>query len=306
MPAFISHALFGEEVQLRLHPVLQAVTERYPAEFYWGLQGPDLLFFRDAVGGKSPLPGLGSLLHREKAGELLRCICLYIRRREREGCPDGERLRSYFYGFLCHYALDSHCHPYIYYVEERRKVSTKLSAWGGIHDQIESELDTELWRKLRGEKISRYRIPADCLYPDERAIGRLYRQIFHSVYGMDVPAREVAACFGEARALMKLLVKGRLLPPARALEKWLLGKENGLSAHIRPSRVEGDVLNEGRGLWAALDAPDDSRSSSLLELMYDAEEAAVEAIALWENGLNGAPLPEWGECLGFDNGAVLG
>lgn len=48
MPAFVTHELFGTQVFGQLDEEIQEMLEMNPAPYFWGLQGPDLLFFRDA------------------------------------------------------------------------------------------------------------------------------------------------------------------------------------------------------------------------------------------------------------------
>lgn len=47
MPAFVTHELFGTQVFGQLDEEIQEMLEMNPAPYFWGLQGPDLLFFRD-------------------------------------------------------------------------------------------------------------------------------------------------------------------------------------------------------------------------------------------------------------------
>ena len=55
MPAFVTHELFGTQVFSQLDEEIQEMLEMNPAPYFWGLQGPDLLFFRDAFFGRSVL-----------------------------------------------------------------------------------------------------------------------------------------------------------------------------------------------------------------------------------------------------------
>lgn len=44
MPAFVTHELFGTQVFSMLDEPIQEMLEMNPAPYFWGLQGPDLLF----------------------------------------------------------------------------------------------------------------------------------------------------------------------------------------------------------------------------------------------------------------------
>ncbi len=144
MPAIFTHAQFGKEVAQGLPPHLRALTEQYAAPFYLGTQGPDLLFYHKPLRKKSKNPARkkGWDLHAEYAedfflngGKLLLA--------DEGNFKDGAFLpqtaeSAYLLGFLCHYVLDTACHPYI---DER-------SVDGVTHGKIESEFDKYQFRKL--------------------------------------------------------------------------------------------------------------------------------------------------------------
>ena len=307
MPAFVTHILFGERVSKALPQEIRLLVEAHPAEFYWGLQGPDLLFFRDAVLGKSRLPAIGGVMHREKTPELFTAMARYVRRRRTLYKGDDESLTSYFMGFLCHYVLDSTTHPYIYYMQERRKSYIPKKAWEGIHNHIESQIDSSLYQLIKDEPVSCFRIPRDYKKPlQERSIGRLYRQVLHHVYGIDVESADVAKSFDDARFFVSVVPHGRLIPAVKVLEQLVFGKVNAFSAHIRPVEVPEDVLNENGGLWAAAYEPDYPKNSSFLELLEEAEEAAVHALCAWYEGIQSGNLPDWTGCPSFDAGNPVG
>lgn len=302
MPAFVTHVLFGQQLQYELPPELKSHIDAHPAAYYWGLQGPDLLFFRDAVLGRSPLPGYGGVMHREQTGKLLQLMVRYIRRRKQEGRRDWPVLASYFMGFLCHYLLDRQTHPFVYYLQERRKRYRDPKEWHGLHHQIESQIDTVLCKQLGGGPLCTYGIPRDYrCKEDELAIGRLYRQLLHSLYSIEVEAKDVAKSFDDARFLMKFTLNSALLPLVGGVEA-LLGRPNGFSAHIRPAAVEEDILNEHHGLWTDPSDPDNPHNDSFLELLEQAKARALEGLPQWFAALHGGELPDWSDWGSFDRG----
>ena len=77
---------------------------------FWGCQGPDPLFYRKILLG-SPLHKLGNRMHSEKTDELFAALSRAVR----DLSGDAQEIAAaYFYGFVCHYALDSEIHPYVY------------------------------------------------------------------------------------------------------------------------------------------------------------------------------------------------
>ena len=97
-----------------------------------GLHGPDLMFYYKAL-QSNPVNRLGNTMHEQK-GEMF-----FTRARTVvENAPDKDAALAYALGFVCHFALDSTCHPYVEaYVRES----------GVGHCEIETEFDNALMRE---------------------------------------------------------------------------------------------------------------------------------------------------------------
>lgn len=128
MPAVYAHYKFGKQVyQVLPKDIRQIVRENAPA--YWlGLHGPDLLFYYHPY-GKNRVNQLGVQMHREPAR------LFFEKGRKTYQRRPSYVLLSYLCGFLCHFMLDSECHPYINrYMKERRLG----------HLEIETDFDRKL------------------------------------------------------------------------------------------------------------------------------------------------------------------
>ncbi len=134
MPAIFTHIHFGEEVSKTLPAALQSVIARYPQCFYLGTQGPDLLFYHKPLKSKAKNPARkkGWDLHAESPeGFFLRAATLLTKGENAATDEANAPLAAYVLGFLCHFTLDSQCHPLI----------DGASVDGLTHGKIESELD---------------------------------------------------------------------------------------------------------------------------------------------------------------------
>lgn len=128
MPATYAHYVFGKKVYARLPGEERALIRQGKDAFLLGLHGPDLLFYYYPV-GKNRINQMGTRMHRELAAPFFeRGLLLYQKDRD-------PVLRAYLYGFLCHFILDSECHPYINCYMEEQKLG---------HLEIETELDRYL------------------------------------------------------------------------------------------------------------------------------------------------------------------
>ncbi len=144
MPAIFTHIQFGKEVVKELPRELRSLVAAHPQAFYAGTQGPDLLFYHKPLKkkAKNPARKKGWDLHAEYPEQFfLRGAKLLLadegNLQEGKFAPTSAEA-AYLLGFLCHFTLDSQCHPYI----DERSVN------GVTHGKIESELDKFQFRKI--------------------------------------------------------------------------------------------------------------------------------------------------------------
>ena len=132
MPSTYAHRRFGANVLDHLPAPLREKLEAHRELYDIGLHGPDLLFYYHAE-KSTPVAALGNAMHDEPG----RTFFDRARRVVHEEA-DREAALAYALGFVCHFALDSTCHPYVEaYVRES----------GVGHCEIETEFDNALMRE---------------------------------------------------------------------------------------------------------------------------------------------------------------
>ena len=174
MPTTYAHNVFGEAVLKRLPAELQDIVSENSMAYRLGLHGPDVLFYYKPF-GKNPVSDLGSRLHKEEArGLFMRC-------KELLGQDGDPALLAYTIGFICHFMLDSSCHPFI---------GAYMEKTGARHDEIETEFDRVLMEK-NGKNPMTFR-PADFIRTDAgtlRVMARVLepvteKELRHGLRGM--------------------------------------------------------------------------------------------------------------------------
>lgn len=160
MPAAYAHYRFGQEVTECLPFVYRKTIEKHQALYDIGVHGPDILFYYRPI-SSNEISEAGYAIHDKPAAEFFqRAVRLY------QESADPEALKAYLYGFICHFALDSTCHPYIEKMEKESGLS---------HTELETELE-------------RYFMQKDGLNPDE------YIPIRH-IHPSDEAGEIIAPCF---------------------------------------------------------------------------------------------------------------
>lgn len=129
MPTTYTHYRFGRDVLKRLPEPIREQILPYLGLYDIGLHGPDLLFYYKAL-SKNAVNQTGFSMHERPARDFFRTAKSAMDQTSEPG-PG----LAYLYGFICHFALDSICHPYI--EEQVRKT-------GITHSEIEAELDRAL------------------------------------------------------------------------------------------------------------------------------------------------------------------
>ena len=132
MPSTYAHRRFGADVLQQLPAALQDQIGKNRALFDVGLHGPDLLFYYHAA-KSNPVGALGNAMHEQPGRVFFERARGVVRQ-----AKDRDAALAYALGFVCHFALDSTCHPYVEaYVRES----------GVSHCEIETEFDNALLRE---------------------------------------------------------------------------------------------------------------------------------------------------------------
>ncbi len=163
MPASYTHDTFGRIVYKELEGEIHWLIHKYSEYFRIGLQGPDVLFFYRPL-RKNDISEVGYQAHRDSAAvffERAREI-IQMRGKDTPHC-------AYALGVLCHFMLDSECHPYV----ERMVEETGIS-----HNRIETEWERFLLKKSKQDPKN-YRIGK--LIPDEEAIAWVIHEFYEGV-----------------------------------------------------------------------------------------------------------------------------
>lgn len=154
MPAFFSHFLCGEESLKFIDKTeIKNTVDKHKNTFVLGTQGPDFFYFHRIHfwTDKGSLYYIGTLFHKEIISQFFELSLDYIMNR-----PDSEKevLLAYLYGYVCHYALDTEAHPYVFYKTGFARKGEKSSKFKIYHRKFEYAIDVLMCNLLRGRAPS--------------------------------------------------------------------------------------------------------------------------------------------------------
>lgn len=205
MPAIITHDYFGHALYDQLRRTIGNTRDERHA-FLLGNQGPDPLFYTVIDPRYLPMRKLytiGSKMHGGNPSSLLlafRYSLLHL-------SPADYRIgRAYVLGFMCHYALDSTMHPFIYAQQYALCDAgvPGLSRRDGheVHAVIESELDELVLFTKLNQTISTFNPAYHILQADDTVlniISKIYAQVARMVYNISLPITYYADAVKEYR-----------------------------------------------------------------------------------------------------------
>lgn len=128
MPSNYAHYRFGIAALNNMPEMQKQLVTRHRALYDVGLHGPDIFFFNNPI-MPNRLGKLSSTVHRQSGEVFFGRVCRMLR------LQPSEAGYAYLCGVLCHYALDSACHPF---------VNSHSSAGPCSHVEIETEFDRYL------------------------------------------------------------------------------------------------------------------------------------------------------------------
>lgn len=279
MPGFTTHYLFGLNAyrQFGPSPLKETIRECHAA-YSLGLQGPDLFFYfpPSYVIHKN---NIGSVAHTQKTNTFLRH--LLDSRKLFAGQEERKAAMAYIAGFLGHYALDTRCHPYIYWKTRFRE---KSSRYHGRHIGLETEIDRKLLYLWKHIPPSRFRPDSTLRLP--RRQKQVAAKILHYAYSKTYPEVRISPAIAHASVSSiqmgaKLVYdpSGRKKTTLEALEKLLLGHPM-LSALI-PSDTKTayqDPLNLRHQRWENPWDKSLASTDSFLDRMGQAQEEFLETL----------------------------
>lgn len=186
MPDIISHYLFGLDTtkQIQDNAIYQAIKSNRNL-FFIGCQGPDPMYYHKPY-KKHNFSFIAARMHTEDTGYFLSSALCYVKK-YRDTPAIYEPCLAYVAGLLCHYALDTSCHPYIFYLGGHYVADNPAShKYQGLHKQIELALDDLLLEETFGIHADHFKVHKHIVKPISlhESILKMYEELLFGIYAI--------------------------------------------------------------------------------------------------------------------------
>ena len=273
MPALVTHHYFSTAALRSAKSYLSSAASADLSAFYWGAQGPDILFFHHPL-ISNPVSSLGHTMHEQRSARLFSVL---VRQCAAMQSPSAT---AYLLGFCCHYILDRTIHPYVTYISNYvLDPQFPQLSHDPLHNLCESELDriiVETKYQSDSTKFRAYRLLSTSKSA-ENAASQMLSTAAWKAYGERLSPRTVSHAMHSMLRAQYLLCNpsGRRADGMMMLEK--LTRTNGaISTLMRPVHpLPVDCTNTQHQAWIDAATPHLRRYESFFDLLEQAEQPAA-------------------------------
>lgn len=272
MPNIITHGLFAKDVydSIANHEIKEIIKE-FPREFIIGSNGPDFFFYYKFFQSKhKDFRKIGSTVHSYHSHAFFKKAHEIIENETDETLKKA--MTSYLCGHLCHWALDSQAHPYIFY---------KTGRYDGIsqsmHHRFESMLDAMMLMEFKQETIQTFKfyLLAKQGPFSLKAISSIYIPIIKEIYHQEITEQQIKDALDDWMKIQKYLYdpKGIKTKILKQYEKQVK-KPYLYSGNVVPYKIDEtfDVMNKKHELWCYPTDASKISNASFLEIFNQAKE----------------------------------
>ena len=279
MPGFLTHYIAGKAALQEASPEIREIIGADERLYNLGTQGPDIFFYYLPGQLRKRSRGIAQQMHLGNMGLFL----AYMARLSKEAETEKDAIFSFTAGFLMHYAVDCHAHPYVYaMVFNKNAPKIKNSA---DHRRFETAIDVALLKLVSGKKpagMNQWELinaAKDGIHVSAAAIS----QAISKIYGRDIPAKIVVRAMKYTIHLTRILQSknGRRKKFMELLENISI-REPLYSSMVHMQEISGDrdYLNVKKTPWRTPWADDEAESfnDSFMERYNAAVEEGTEML----------------------------
>lgn len=276
MPGLITHYLCGlEAIKRTKSQYVKAIALKHPKVFNLGTQGPDFLFYYRAWpwADSEGIPAIGKKLHRENIRAVFSQMLEYLKS---QNALERDILSAYMLGFMCHYILDVHAHPYVYYKTGfARSEKDDALKYVYYHRLFETTIDILILKRILNLTPHQLNVPEiiKVSEAESKAIAGMFEHVIRTVHGDNITVSQIVTAINDMHFIQR-----RLDDPS-GLKRLLISKLEHMigsyplvSSIIYPREISDslDYLNLKKESWHLPWNNSAEFNSSFVEIFDDA------------------------------------
>lgn len=287
MPDILTHLISADEALNHLSYDTAKTILSNRSIYNLGAQGPDLFFYHFIFPWQktSEIEYLGSKIHQEKIQQFFLNSANIIKQsfagdsfeffKKKDLNSDSHKKFSYLAGFLTHYAMDIHCHPYIFYFSGHE---------GGYnHKYFECILDTLMNDIYDTKRLRLYKTgKAIKLNSNDRyLIAEYLSKILHHTYNESVAIKDIDQAMKDMKSTMNTMYDPKAIKrQSFRLADRFTGANGKIATAQYPATYDKKVdhLNLRHQEWCHPSDPNTIYTDSFLDCMKRGIKAAEDMI----------------------------
>jgi len=279
MPGFITHYIAGKSTQKSISQDIRDYITPINPLFNLGTQGPDIFFYYISGFITRRIKNVGTQMHNGDLGRFFMGIADILKQSKSQS--ERKLVFAYTAGFLVHYAVDVHTHPYVYaqtYDPPTPKIKETTR-----HRHFETSIDVLMLRRFYDRRPSDYKL-WKLISPEKlhmRAAAAATSDAIRQVYNRDINPCDVYHAMEQMAHFTRHMQSknGRRKRLLQGIENITAGS-HVFSALIHPQEVTDnrDYLNTKNTPWSPPWAPDKTRTESFVDLFESAVHDAAQMI----------------------------
>lgn len=288
MPNVLTHGLMAQRVfETMCEGEVVSAIRANPQVYKFASNGPDFLFYYNAwpwMDQKEArrVSEYGELMHCERVNRFVDCMVALMLKQNQLAAR--KIMLAFIAGYLCHWALDSVAHPFIFYRSGSMAGDLKY-----YHYRYESALDVKMVRSVFKYKLKDYptRSFLNMTSNQEAVVAFLVSEAHQDTYKSALTQAECLRCMKIAKQILIPLFdpKGIVFPLVRGVEKGLAHNHWIFSSHMVSSTIDHtyDELNLKKALWKNPADPSITSTATFLELFEESIDRGYEALECLDN-----------------------
>ncbi len=292
MPNVLTHGLMAQRVfeTLSEGDVVSAI-KAHPQVFKFASNGPDFLFYYNAwpwmdQDEANRVSEYGEQMHRGRVNQFVDTM---IDLAKKQNQVAAKRIMIAFVaGYLCHWALDSVAHPFIFYRSGSMAGNLKY-----YHFRYESNLDVKMVRDVFKLKLKDYptRSFLNMTHNQEDVVAFLVSESHKKTYASDITKEDCLLSMKHAKSILVPLFDptGVLYSITRGVERVAANNLWKFSSHMVSSNIDEsyDELNLKRSLWKNPAEPSLTSNTTFLDLFDESIDRGFDALEHLDKILRG-------------------